>query len=78
MKVTIYGPSPEPDAIAAILKLIPAGSTEVLIKAPLRNSIDRRPCQQPNWLLYDAVVDSKYYINLVQESPTAPFRTKQS
>lgn len=73
LTIKVYGPAPEMEALAKLLAHVPSGSIEVIIKAPLRNAVDRRPCQQPNWLIYDASIDNKVFINLVQRTPTSAY-----
>lgn len=73
MKIAIYGPNKDDPGIAELLKHVPPDTLEVKITAPLRNAIDRRACQHPNWLFLDASCDDKVFIHLVQVSPTAPY-----
>lgn len=79
MKITIYGPLPlDAQAMARLLSEIPEDAQEVLILAPPRNALDRRPCQHPGWLFYNASVDNKRFIHLTQSGPTAPYEVKHT
>lgn len=78
MTIKVFGPAPDMRALAECIKFVPPDSTEVLVRAPLRNAIDRRPCQQPNWLIYDVSADNKFFINLIQKAPDAAFEVNIS
>lgn len=76
MKISTYGPPPNMRALAEIIKYIPPDSENVLIQTPLRNSIDRRACQHPGWLFYDASCDNKVFLHLSQASEMSPYEVK--
>ncbi len=78
MKISIYGPLPDPSAVAEILRHLPADAKDVVVQAPPRNSMDRRPCQQPGWLVYTASVDNSKFITVVQRTDTGPFEVQVS
>jgi len=79
MKISIYGPLPiDGAAIAELLKHIPEDAKDVLIQAPPRNAIDRRPCQHPGWLFYSASIDNNTFLHLSQQGPTARYEVKKT
>ena len=78
MTIKVFGPEPDMRALAECIKFIPPDSKEAIIKAPLRNAVDVRPCQRPNWLVYDVSVDNKFFINLVQRSPDTTYEINLS
>lgn len=79
MKITIYGPLPlDTLAMAKLLSEIPEDAKEVVIQAPPRNGMDRRPCQHPGWLFYNASVDNRRFIHLSQSSSAAPYEIKHT
>ena len=76
MKISIYGPMPDGNAVRELLKYIPADAKEVIMQAPPRRAADLRPCQRPNHLEYVASVDNKVFIHLSQASETATYEVK--
>lgn len=73
MKISIYGPELNMVALGEMIKIIPPDALDVLIKCPLRKSVRERACQFPNRLTYDASVDNKFFIHLIQDGPTGKF-----
>lgn len=78
MKITLYGAKPEPDALGILLSYIPEDAKEVIVKVNARKPLGIRPCQFPGGLFYDASVDNKLFLYLIQEGPDQPITVKQT
>lgn len=76
MKISIYGPCLDMQALGEALKHVPVGSNEVIVQAPARRAPDLRPCQRPGWLELSLSVDNKIFIHLIQEGEGKPYGIK--
>jgi hypothetical protein len=76
VKISIYGPHPDGQAIAELLKHLPEDSAEATIQAPPRRDIDLRPCMRPGVLEYAMSVDNKVFVHLSQRTETSNYEVK--
>lgn len=78
MKISTFGAKPEPALIAALIAAIPDDAKVVLIKTPLRNPPNAKPCQLPNGVIYEANIDNVKFITLIHRSPNHEPEIKHS
>lgn len=70
MRITTYGAKPEAALLAALLAHIPDDAKVVMIKCPVRQPPNAKPCQMPNGVIYEANIDNTKFIALIHRSPS--------
>ena len=78
LTIKVFGPAPDMQALAKVIESLPSECSEVVIKAPVRNEPNRRPCQHPNWLTYEASADNKFFVTVIQKSVGAAYEVTKS
>lgn len=64
MKIELYGPEFNTDALKVLFSYITEGTKHVIVQCPPRRAPDLRPCQRPGALEYAASCDNTYFIHL--------------
>ena len=69
MKISTYGAKPEPALLALLIAELLEDAKVVLIKTPLRNPPNAKPCQMPNGVIYEVNIDNTRFITLISKHP---------